>query len=57
MNHYIQKALQTYCDDTQTSEAKATARQILINAGMSMHDLERASHTGAEQFELYLFAA
>jgi len=44
MNDYLSNAAKVVCDPEQTSVAKATAIQILRNAGFTQNDIEKLSH-------------
>ena len=57
MNTYIKKVLATYCDDTQTSIAKQTAEETLLNSGFTKQDLINVSQQGIEKCRVYLFEA
>ena len=57
MTPYLQRAFKTYCDTTQTLIARDIAKDVLLNAGFSHFDLQRALAQGVDSLEVYLFAA
>ena len=57
MTPYIQKALETYCDTSQTYIAREIAYNILRNAGFRHSDIQHVLKTGAQSLSVYLFAA
>lgn len=54
---YIEKAIKAYCDDHQTSCARDTAKQVLLEAGFTDNDLSNLLNSECEEYNLYLFAA
>lgn len=57
MNTYIEKALRTYCDTTQTFIARQIAYTTLSNAGFTDNDLQKALETGPEALPVTIFSA
>jgi hypothetical protein len=57
MNTYIQKALLTYCDLSQTHVARQMAYTTLTNAGYTKDDLQSVLKTGPDKLPIMLFAA
>ncbi len=57
MNTYIEKALLTYCDTTQTFIARQIAYTTLTNAGFTDNDLQKVLETGPEALQVTIFSA
>jgi hypothetical protein len=57
MNAYIEKALLTYCDTTQTFTARQIAYATLSNAGFTDKDLRIVLETGLEELPVTIFLA
>lgn len=57
MPAYIEKAIKAYCDEQQTSYARETAKQVLLEAGLTNKDLLQLVNSDTQQYNLYLFAA
>ena len=57
MPNYVENALKTYCDQSQTYLARTTAENVLKNAGFSINDLRKAKVNGAKIPVLFFFAA
>lgn len=57
MPNYVENALKTYCDKSQTYLARTTAENVLKNAGFSSNDLRKARANGAQVPVLFFFAA
>nr|WP_168711010.1 hypothetical protein [Ningiella ruwaisensis] len=57
MNSYIEKALLTYCDTSQTFIARQIAYATLTNAGFTDEDLQIALEQGPEDLPVTVFSA
>lgn len=57
MNTYIEKALLTYCDTSQTYIAREIAHATLTNAGFTEQDLRKALETGPDDISVMVFSA
>ncbi|MFC4700996.1 hypothetical protein ACFO4O_12555 [Glaciecola siphonariae] len=57
MNQYIQKALETYCDHSQTVIARQLAYTTLTNAGFTADDLQFVLKNGPDSLPIMFFAA
>ncbi|WP_395339959.1 hypothetical protein PN836_015720 [Ningiella sp. W23] len=57
MNAYIEKAIVTYCDTSQTLIARQIAYTALTNAGFTDADLEQVLNQGPESVPVMVFLA
>ncbi|MBT1451643.1 hypothetical protein KJ365_12195 [Glaciecola sp. XM2] len=57
MNSYIENALETYCDQSQTIIARQIAYSALTNAGFTDQDLQIALESGTDNVPIMLFQA